>query len=45
MTGQPNNLGVQLCVEMHSYAGYWNDAKCSGLKSYICEKEEGKVSL
>jgi hypothetical protein len=26
-------------------AGFWNDANCRGYKSYICEKEEGKLGL
>jgi hypothetical protein len=43
-SGEPNGLGVERCVEMYGYgqAGLWNDARCYGYKSYICEKEEGK---
>ena len=41
LPGQPNNLGVEKCVQMHGYvyAGFWNNVKCSVYKSYICEKE------
>ena len=37
--GEPNNAGSgEDCVNLNAYAGKWNDAKCTTLCEYICEK-------
>ncbi|XP_067225975.1 galactose-specific lectin nattectin-like [Chanodichthys erythropterus] len=36
--GQPSNGTVELCVEMNSVHGNWNDVNCKENRPYVCVK-------
>ncbi|XP_067225931.1 galactose-specific lectin nattectin-like [Chanodichthys erythropterus] len=36
--GQPSNGADELCVEMNSVNGNWNDVKCHAERPYVCVK-------
>ncbi|XP_037646459.1 galactose-specific lectin nattectin-like [Sebastes umbrosus] len=38
-TGVPNNLKKEDCLEMNYAGTYWNDRKCTAIRSYVCSKD------
>ncbi|KAM7411148.1 hypothetical protein PAMA_021230 [Pampus argenteus] len=36
---EPNNLGVENCVEMNFGGNYWNDLKCYYPRPFVCAKD------
>ncbi|KRX12317.1 Galactose-specific lectin nattectin [Trichinella nelsoni] len=38
-TNQPDNKKNQDCLEMNYAGNFWNDARCTLLRPYICSKD------
>uniref|UniRef100_A0A4W6EUB7 C-type lectin domain-containing protein n=1 Tax=Lates calcarifer TaxID=8187 RepID=A0A4W6EUB7_LATCA len=37
--GEPNNYGIEHCIEMNWGGNYWNDQKCHHGKPFVCAKD------
>ncbi|XP_067449726.1 galactose-specific lectin nattectin-like [Thunnus thynnus] len=38
-TGEPNNVGVENCIEMNFRGSFWNDGRCSWTRPFVCAKD------